>query len=116
MPIDPRSWTANSSIASSTSASPYAEHAVTASSQLLLERRARDVELCAGRPCGWIRGGLEDRSTARGPPFVDSRAESVIDLFEQHGAEGLGSFEAQPALLEVFGKSSQSAGRRVRHG
>ena len=82
---------------------------------LLTEWRTGDVEQRPRRPCLWIRSGFENGSAARDAPLMDSRAEGVIDLLDQHLAEGIGSFRWQPALLEVLGQPSKASGEALSH-
>jgi hypothetical protein len=55
---------------------------------------------------GGIRLGFEDRAAAGDASLVHGGVQRVIDLLDQHLAERLGSFRAQPALLEVLGQPS----------
>ena len=81
----------------------------------LVDGPAGDVELRSRRPRRRIGQGSRIVPLLDDPSLVDGRAERVIDLLQQHLAEGVGSLEAQAALVELLGESSQSPRGGVRH-
>src|SRR4029434_8940162 len=87
--------------------------------RLLPDGCAGDLELRPGLPSGWIGAGLEDRAGGRDAPFVDLGSHGMVDLFEQHGAEGLvaalSATLRQAELLELLGEAPQTTAAALRH-
>ena len=60
----------------------------------------------------WVRGIVPLLASVS---LMDSRAEGVIDLLDEHLAEGVGSVRGQAALLEVLGQPSKASGEELSH-
>jgi hypothetical protein len=59
--------------------------------------------------------GFDNRATAGDAAFVDSRPQSLVDLFQQHLPNGIGSVQPQAALLKLLGKPSKAPRSCLSH-